>query len=136
MYKKQLTGSMTIEASFLIPIVFMILMELIFTFFFMHDKNLLHGTAYEAVVVGSTKMREKEKITEQELIAYCQERLKQKCIFLTYQQIKVSIDEKEIRVQITASKGRKSIEVEKRMPVTNPEERIRDIKRLELENGT
>ena len=64
MKRRYLKGSMTIEAAFVIPFIFLILMELITSFFFYHDKNILNGAAYETAVVGSTKMREKNFITE------------------------------------------------------------------------
>lgn len=131
MKRLQLKGSLTIEASLVIPLVFLIIMELITSFFFYHDKNILNGAAYETAVVASAKMREKDSITEEELTAYCKERLEGKCILLIGFQINVTIGKKEVTVNITARKGKRAVHVEKRAPVTEPEKRIRDMRRLE-----
>lgn len=129
--KKNLKGSMTIEASLIVPMILIILMELITLFFFYHDKNIMNGAAYETAVVGSSKMREKNSVTEEKLQDYCAERLRRKCILLTSPQIKVKIEESEIVVNITARKGEKAVNIEKHAAVTEPEKRIRDLRRLE-----
>lgn len=38
--------------------------------FYYHDKNIIAGAAYETAVTGSTKVREKDGISESELKRY------------------------------------------------------------------
>ena len=74
-------------------------------------------------------------LIEQELKEYCKTRMKGKCIFFRHQEISVEIEKNEIVVDVVARKGRISAHVKKRSPVTEPEKRIRDLRRLENMNG-
>ena len=56
----KLKGSMTVEMSFLMPMIMFLIMGCILTVFYYHDKNVLSGAAYETAVAGSTRMRERE----------------------------------------------------------------------------
>ena len=67
MKKFHVQGSMTVEMSFLMPMVLFLIMGCILTAFYYHDKNILSGAAYETAVVGSTKTREKDGIKDGEL---------------------------------------------------------------------
>lgn len=48
----------TVEMSFLMPIIMLLVMSSIYAFFYYHDKNIIAGAAYETAVVGSNKARE------------------------------------------------------------------------------
>ena len=65
--KYKLQGSMTVEMSFLMPMIMFLIMGCILAVFYYHDKNILSGAAYETAVVGSTKARAKDGIKEGEL---------------------------------------------------------------------
>ena len=131
MKERQLKASMTIEMSILVPLTLFIIMGLILSVFYFYDKNVLNGVAYETVVTGSLEMRE-EEISEDELINLCRERMGGKCIFLTNQQIEVTISEGEVSVDIRAWKSGFAVSVHKRAAITTPEKRIRDVRRLGL----
>lgn len=133
---RDLKGSMTIEMSLLIPVVLFIFMEIVLTVFYYHDKNILNGAAYEAAVWGSAKMREKEEIEEAEIESFCEERLKKKCIFLTSYKVSASIQKEEIQVEIMAWKRRAKVSVLKKASITEPEKKIRDVRRLDISDGT
>ena len=62
MKMKRLQGSMTVEMSFLMPMILFLIMACILAVFYYHDKNILAGAAYETAVAGSTKAREKDGI--------------------------------------------------------------------------
>lgn len=132
---KKLKGSLTIEMSILIPAILLVFMGLILTVFYYYDKDIMHGAAYETVVWGSAKMREKEELTESELKAFCRERLEGKSIMMTSAVVNADIQEEEIIVGITSQKKGFSLSVEKRAAVTEPEKKIRDIRRLDVKNG-
>ncbi|MGN1267349.1 MAG: TadE family protein, partial [Dorea sp.] len=112
--EKTFIGSMTIEMSFIMPMILGILMLSIWSGFYYHDKNILAGAAYETAVVGSTKMRQKEAPDVSELTTMCQERIGRKCIFFGKVTPKVLIDDEEICVQVTARKGKFRLKIEKR----------------------
>lgn len=132
MKSKELKGSLTIEMSVIVPVVFVIFVGIILAVFYYHDKNILNGAAYETAVVGSSKMREKEKITEEELEEYCSDRLRRKCIFLTTVNIEVCIEEEEIIVSLTARENGFRVSVTKKSALTEPEKKIRNIRRLDI----
>lgn len=130
-YKKlRMRGSMTVEMSFLMPIILMLIMSMILAAFYFHDKNILTGAAYETVVVGSTKMREKDKVTGGELEKLFRERADRKCILFSRVSATVSISEEEVQVDVFAKKGKFALSVVKKAAVTEPEKHIRDIRRV------
>lgn len=134
---KWLRGSMTVEMSFLMPIILMLIMSSIFASFYFHDKNILAGAAYETAVVGSTKMREKDKVADSELKELFRERVGRKCILFAGNIVEVNIGKQDICVTATVHKGRFSVSVMKKAAVTKPEEYIRNVRRLkETGNGT
>lgn len=135
-YARTYRASMTIEMSVLIPMILMIVMLSILAAFYYHDKNILQGAAYETVVVGSTKMRERDILTESKLKTLCEERIGRKCILFGKTQVKVIIEEEEIEVNIVANKRWFSLKIEKKAKVTEPEKKIRDVRRLKgMGNG-
>lgn len=135
MRKKECKASLTIEMSFLVPVILFLFMGIVMIVFYYHDKNILNGAAYETVVLGSSKVRTREGISEEELESYLRERIAGKCIFLTFYSTDVSIQEEEIQVDIEARKNGYGISVQKKAAVTEPEKKIRDIRRLDSKNG-
>lgn len=134
--KKCMRGSMTVEMSFLMPMILMLIMSSIMAGFYFHDKNIIAGAAYETVVVGSTKIREKNMITEKELEKLFQERTRGKCILFSSVSAIASISEKEIEIDAMAKKGGFSLSVMKKAAVTEPENHIRNIRRIkEIADG-
>ncbi len=132
-----LNGSMTVEMSFLLPIILLLIMSSILAAFYFHDKNILSGAAYETAVVGSTKIREREQISSGELETLFRERIGRKCILFADSSVKAQIGKQEICVEAAAHKGRFGISVIKKAAVTEPESRIRDKMRIkEITNGT
>lgn len=130
----------TVEMSFLMPVILLLVMSSMYAFFYYHDKNIISGAAYETVIVGSNKAREQksgETADTEELELLFQNRVKGKCILLTGIHGQVSIEEDEICVQAQASWKRMRLNVEKRAAVTEPEKKLRDIKKIKgLVNGT
>ncbi len=126
-----LKGSLTVEMSLLMPIILLLFMGCVLAAFYFHDKNVLAGAAYETAVVGSTKMREKDGVTEEELRDLCRDRIRKKCIFLSVSQVLVDISDEEIQVTVNAHKGKFSLCAMKKAAVTSPEKKIRDADRLE-----
>lgn len=133
----KLKGSMTVEMSFLMPMIMFLIMGCILAVFYYHDKNVLSGAAYETAVAGSTRMRERDGINEGELEALYAERTEGKCILFAGSSAQVSVGEKEIVVEATAQKGRFVLSVLKKAAVTDPEKYIRDRRRMkEVIDGT
>ena len=135
MKKHGLNASFTIEMSFLIPIILFVFMEIVLCVFYFHDKNVLNSAAYEAAVVGSSKLRTKDGISEEELNKFLKERIRGKCVLFSSCQISTSMQEEEVLVEIHARKKGYTVSIEKKAKVTDPEKRIRDRRRLDIKNG-
>ena len=126
----------TVEMSFLMPIILLLIMGSILSVFYFHDKNIVVGAAYETAVVGSTKAREKDGVDPGELESLFGERVRNKCILFARVDVSVKVDDEQIEVQAQAARRKMKISVVKRAPVTQPEQKIRDIRRAkELVNG-
>lgn len=126
----------TVEMSFLMPIILLLIMGSILSVFYFHDKNIVAGAAYETAVVGSTKAREKDGVDPGELESLFEERVGDKCILFARVDVSVKVEDEQIEVQAQAAKRKMKISVVKRAPVTEPEQGIRDIRRAkELVNG-
>ena len=136
MEHKLLNGSMTIEMSFLMPIILILITNCILVVFYYHDKNVLAGAAYETAVVGSTKAREKEGVKEEELASLFEQRAKNKCILFSNPDTSITASDEEIEVAVTASRRRMHLTIIKKAAVTEPEKYIRDIRRWKENDGT
>ena len=124
--QRWLKGSFTVEMAFLIPMILFLIMGCIRISFYYHDKNIIAGAAYETAVTGSTKVREKDGISESEL----KERVGRKCILFSRIRVQSSVGKDEIKVQAAARRKKMAISVESRAAVTEPEKYIRDIRRI------
>lgn len=130
MRKRSVQGSMTIEMSFLVPLMLLLIMECILAVFYYHDKNILSGAAYETVTVGSTKAREKDGIEAGELESLFFQRVKNKCILFSYPQVVVTVEDKEIKIVVSAVRKWMRVSVVKKAAVTEPERYIRNMRRF------
>ena len=141
----------TVEMSFLMPIIMLLIMSSIYAFFYYHDKNIIAGAAYETAVVGSNKAREKPDLQTgsgdrsgdrsgtdaAELETLFQSRVNGKCILLSTIQGQVTVEEDEVCVRAQGTWRKMKVSVEKRAAITEPEKKLRDIKKIkEFVNGT
>ena len=141
----------TVEMSLLMPIIMLLIMSSIYAFFYYHDKNIIAGAAYETAVVGSNKAREKPDSQTRsgdrsgdrsgtdvaELETLFQSRVNGKCILLSTIQGQVTVEEDEVCVRAQGTWRKMKVSVEKRAAITEPEKKLRDIKKIkEFVNGT
>lgn len=128
--KRRVQGSMTVEMSFLMPMLLLLIMGCILAVFYYHDKNILSGAAYETVVVGSTKAREKGGIEAGELEALFSQRVGNKCILFSRTRAVVTVEDDEIEIVASASRKWMEVSVMKKAAVTEPERYIRNMRRF------
>lgn len=126
----------TVEMSFLAPLMLLLIMSSVFGIFYFHDKSILAGAAYEAAVVGSSKAREGKGLSAGELEALFRERAGDKCIFFADARGSASISDEEAQIGGRAQRRGMAVSFYKSMPITDPEKKIRDIRRVKgLGNG-
>ena len=131
-YKEQsyTNGSFTVEMSLLMPMILFLIMGCVLACFYYHDKNIIAGAAYETAVIGSTKAREKDGVSEGELNTLFQERTGRKCILFSRVRVISSVGKEEINVSATAKRRHMILTVKSSAAVTSPEKYIRDIRRI------
>lgn len=123
-------GSFTVEMAFLMPMILFLILGCILAAFYYHDKNIISAAAYETAVVGSTKAREKEGVSEGTLNQLFEERVGRKCILFTNAKATCTVAEDRIEVTAFARKKRMSLSVKSEAAITKPEKYIRDIRRI------
>lgn len=127
---KELSGVITVEMVYIVPVVLLVFFLSVMGIFYYHDKAVMNACAYEAAVVGSTKAREKDGVTEEMVTAVFKERVNGKCILFVGIQADSQISEERITVQVSAVRGRMRLSVAGTASVTEPEEKIRKYRRL------
>lgn len=128
---KSVKASTTVELAYMMPVVFLSCIAVIYITFYMHDKNILIGAAYETAVVGTQKVRWEEPELNGQLQQLFQERTKGKFLFFSSAEAEIELDEKTVIVRASAIKKRMKISAEERATVTDPEKYIRDIRRIQ-----
>lgn len=126
----ELSGVITVEMAYIIPVILMVFFLCVIGIFYYHDKEIIASCAYEAAVVGSTKAREKDGVTEELVTAVFKDRIRGKCILFSGVQGNSQVSEEMVTVQADAVKGFMKISVAVRADVTEPEKKIRRYRRL------
>lgn len=128
--RKKYAGSLTVEAVYIVPIVWLTVAAGIIILFYFHDKNIISSCAYETAVIGSTMERNGGEELAEELESAFQERIGDKCIFFGSIYAEVTVKETEVEVRARAARKGIKVQVIHRAAVTEPEEKIRDIRRI------
>lgn len=122
----------TVEMAYIVPVVLLIFFLSVMGIFYYHDKDVIAACAYEAAVVGSTKVREKNGVRSEQIQAVFEERVRGKCILFEDIQGSAQIDEDKIVVRAAASKGKMRLSIMETASVTEPEDNIRRYRRIGL----
>ena len=137
-------GYFTVELALLFPVIFSVLVLIIYTAFFVHDRAVLDSVAYEAALRGSGITYEKADI-EGKTRHEAQELLKNRLFITRDVRIEVKVDPMQVKVICSGNfripsglvwapelrrKGR-HIEVEGKAARLNPGQLIRDTRMLE-----
>lgn len=124
-------GSATIELVYIMPVIFLVFMVAVNLSFFFHDKNVLQGLTYEAVLIGSSQYRRYGTVQEEEIYEFLQENAEEKLLYFPIPEIEISVAEDMIIIGTTTDKNQMHIEVEKIFPLSVPEVGIRNINIIE-----
>ena len=128
--KRKFKGRVTVEAAFLVPIIFMVIAVVISILFYYHDKNVITGVAHETAVVCSRSEK-----TETEIESYFYEQLGEKLLMFGSVDVELEELDKELCLTCTARKNGMNINVTANMKRTSPESQIRTMRLLQrLEN--
>lgn len=128
--KRKIAGSVTVEAAFLVPIIFMVIAVVIQILFYYHDKNVIKGIAHETVVVCSSM----DEILEEDIENYFYDQLGNKLFLFPYVELEVLVEDELIQVSCHSKRGMMQVNTFASMKRTTPEtwiRRVRFLKRLE-----
>lgn len=126
---KKMRGIITIEASYIMPLILMVIIMILNMVFYFHDKNIVRGAAWETAVI----MAQQNKFGDQSLTAEdCfKERLGSKLVLFDSAGVEMKTEEKSIIITAKAHHGYLNISAETKASVTFPEDYIRNIRKAD-----
>lgn len=123
-------GSFTVEAAVLVSAVLFLVYGIIMVLFYYHDKNILAGTAYETAVISGRKQKQESPFQEEEIQQLWKERISGKMILFREAEVEVECQKEYVWISVQASRRRLRITVEAKAALTEPEKKIRDMRKL------
>lgn len=124
--RKEIKGSMTIEAAVIVPLILWVFMLIVLMLFYSHDKNVISVIAHETVVKASGD----EAMTAEEIETYFQKRLNGKLLLFSWVDTEIKSEKEEICFGGTARRHRMALKIDMKMKRTEPEKMIRNIRRI------
>ncbi len=95
--KSKLNASYTVEAAFILPLVFALLYGIIFLGFYLHDHTIMQQCAWESAFYGSGQLETPDK---SEIDEYLRERLKDRLLVSIVSQIHIEQEGDEVTVEL------------------------------------
>lgn len=129
----KISGSITVEMTYIVPVILLVFFLSVMGLFYYHDKDVIAACAYEAAVVGSTKAREKEGASAELVEAVFEERMRGKCILFGVVEGHVQVSRERIVVKASAARRKMEVSVTKTAGITEPEEKIRKYRKFGLQ---
>lgn len=126
----QLKASVTVEMSYILPVLLLIFLFTVYAIFYYHDKNILIGAACETAVVGSQEQRWHSE-SKSDLEAVYRERVAGKLILMKLTKVTATREKEEVVINIGAEKSWMKVSVVQRASVPHPETKIRNKRKLE-----
>lgn len=126
--KRTVSGVITVEMTYIVPMIFFIFVMIIYTVFYYHDKNILIGTAAETAVIGAQLERKPNQRGEADLTEVYRQRIYGKLILFPEAMAVCEITNTKVTVTIKAVWKKMELEVEQSAPLLHPERIIRDKK--------
>lgn len=120
---KNVSGVITVEMSYLMPIVLLVFAMTVHTVFYYHDKNILIGAAAETAVVGAQMERKPDEAID--LNGFFSERISGKLILFSGAEVTIEISGKRVQVEARAENGKRVVQIVQRAVVVEPEKNIR-----------
>lgn len=123
--KQYWQGVITVETSYMIPLILLLLMTVIQIAFYYHDKNILMGVAAETAVVGAQQERWKSDIEQSDVQDFYNQSIAGKLILFQEEPPSIEISDKKVKVSVRAKWKELKLKVEQTAVVIKPESKIR-----------
>ena len=121
--KQTLKGTMVVEMACLGAFFVLAMTTAVFLFFYYYDKAILQGAVFETAVFGAERYEEGK---EQMLETYFQDRVREKTIFFSGADVKISCDKEVLTVQAQMQQGELKVSVRASSIITRPEDKMRE----------
>lgn len=131
MREKEVSAVITIEMSFLIPMILSLFVSVMYCIFYYHDKNIILGAAVETAVIGAQMERKPDEKGTVDLSHVYEDRVSGKLILFSHSSSTYNVSKKQVEVCATAQKGLLRIQTCQRAPVLHPETVIRRKRMME-----
>ena len=95
--KSKLNASYTVEAAFILPLVFALLYGIIFLGFYLHDHTIMQQCAWESAFYGAGQL---EILDKSEIDDYLRERLKDRLLVSGVRRISIEQGDEEVTVEL------------------------------------
>ena len=129
--ERGLKGVITVELSYLLPIILMIFLTVVYVTFYYHDKNILIGAASETAAVGAQLERKPDENGQTDLAGFYQDRIQGKLILFSGAEATVNITRKWVEIIVYAERRWMQLHVVQRAAMAEPETAIRRLWMLE-----
>nr|WP_317283233.1 pilus assembly protein [uncultured Sellimonas sp.] len=133
--KKKLKASFTVEAAILVSMILFLLYGIILVLFYYHDKNILTGAAFETVTVAARKQIREPPFGEEETEKLLKERISGKMLIFRRAEVEVECQKNYVWISVQASRKGMHITTQARAGITEPEKKIRDIRKIKKATG-
>ena len=120
-------GSVTIEASFVIPLFLLVFMVSTYCLFYIHDKSVVGAVAYETVAAASGR----KDMKVEEIESYFVERVEGRTFLFDKISAKVEMTSENVKLTCSGLKRGMSFVLKREMKITEPEDYIRNIRKIE-----
>lgn len=95
---RKLEASYTVEAAFILPIVFALLYAIIFLGFYLHDHAVLEYCAWEGAFYGSGQIVQSQ---EAQIDAYIKERLQTRLFITELKESRITLQKNSVTVELS-----------------------------------
>lgn len=129
--QKKYKASVTVEMSYVMPLILFIIISLIHISFYFHDKIIVSGAVGETLVTGTQYAGEKGREAI-DLKAFLKNRIENKLLALKTKDMEVFIGKNQIEVQVKAGKGGMHLFVHQKALMVRPEEILRKKRKWEI----
>lgn len=129
--KKSVKGSFTVEVAVIVPLILLVFVVSLNSLFYYHDRDVIAAAAYETVAIGSGR----QEWTAKELENYFQKRTKGRTLLFSSVSGQIEITDEQVKIVCVTQKNFLSLSVKRVMRRTEPENYIRNIRKLEKIQG-
>jgi hypothetical protein len=126
--KGSLKGSITVEMTYVLPVIFLVFLSIVWTAMYYYDRSCLQRIASEIAITGALNQRES---IEENLKTQCEERARSRLLMLELDHVEVNLYRSYVEVVIGAQKNWMDVTVRQQVPIMIPEDSIRKMKQWE-----